>query len=110
MAPAQCLWTGARPRVSAGAAQDGCALLCGEVVTGLQQAGQQLRLSSEGTEGPADGHSVTRAPDDLDAVPGPDLARDDHAQVGSGRAAGGEPLDPFRLAHPVRERGARDAR
>jgi hypothetical protein len=45
-----------------------------------------------------------------EVIPGPDLARDDHAQVGSGRAAGGEPLHPLRLPHPVRERRARDAR
>jgi len=50
----------ARPE-SAGAAQDGRALLRGEVITGLQQAGQQLRFGGEGTECPADGHRVLAA-------------------------------------------------
>ena len=35
---------------SAGAAQDGRTLLRGKVITGLQQAGQQLGLGGEGTE------------------------------------------------------------
>jgi len=39
----------ARPE-SAGAAQDGRALLRGEVITGFQQAGQQLGLGGEGAE------------------------------------------------------------
>ena len=97
-------------RVRKLAAQHGRSLLRGQVITGFQQAGQQFRFGGEGTKRLADGHRVPRAPDDLDAVPGPDLARYDHSQVGSGRAAGGEPLHPFRLAHPVRERRARDAR
>ena len=67
----------ARPE-SAGAAQDGCALIWGKVITGLQQAGQQLGLGGEGATCPADGHGVLRSPDDLDAVPGRDLAGDDH--------------------------------
>ena len=35
---------------SGGAAQDGRALLGGQVITGFQQAGQQLRVGGEGTE------------------------------------------------------------
>jgi len=71
------VWAAGRPE-SAGAAQDGCVLLRGEVITGLQQAGQQLGLGGEGAACPADGYRVLRPPDDLDAVPGRDLAGDDH--------------------------------
>ena len=60
-----------------------------------------IGVDEQDTKGQGHGDLVVGAVDDLDLVPGPDLARLDHAEVSAGPPGQREPLDPAGPTMPI---------